>query len=219
MSNIGKQIPESNFEIIRDYLCSVLALELGFQASGLDEEGNPDNFDGDSDIAGIKVWCERIVAFDKIEMPAVNVSISANSYDNEITAHTTGKLTFNIDIYASSLSQETEGVIISGDILAKRKLHKIIRYIKAILNHEYYDSNLGIDRIDSPVTETYLKEWFVPEIQATDTETQVIARMPFEVTIHDESVTLDLTALDGFDTITKHHDSDKGIYFSTILSD
>lgn len=215
MSNIGKQIPEGNIEIVRDQLCSLLTLELSFQANGLDEADNPNNFTGDPDIEGIKVWQERIVKFDKSEMPAVNVSISANSYENEITAHTTGKVTFNIDLYASSLNQATEGVIISGDILARKKLHKLIRYVKAILMHEYYDGNLGFERSVSPVTDTNLRDWFVPEIEATDTETQVVARMPFECLVHEESPTLDLLQLAGFDSISKYYDTDKGIYFTT----
>lgn len=123
MALINGIIPAQNFETVRDRIGAVLATELGnqFALSG-DASANP------------VVYVERCIAFDKEELPALNVALSRGDYDNKDVTQADGSYLFNIDVYAKSKSNGLAG----GDTLARTHLHRMLGMCRAILSNPVY---------------------------------------------------------------------------------
>lgn len=119
MGIITNTIPPQADELIRDRIGAIAKDELINQFLTY----NPDAFVED-------VWIERVVPFDQIELPAVNVHTPKGDYENTHQGSADGIYTFDIDVHTSAESTNTTG----GDVLANFKLKRllgILRYIFA----------------------------------------------------------------------------------------
>lgn len=116
-------ISPQNYEVIRNKIKTILLEELTQQAV-LDN-----TFTAPSDV-----YIERFYAFDKQELPAVNICFYSGDYDNKNQTFVYGEYIFYIDCYTNSNTVGTE----RGDKLAQIKLLKLIGKIRAILEAPVY---------------------------------------------------------------------------------
>lgn len=117
-------IPIQSFEIVRNQLGAIL----------IDEINNQAVLNGNNPDINAAVWLERVVPFDKTEMPAVNVMLSRGTYDEHSIKQDDGTYIYNIDVYTSGKSTATD----DGDKLAMLKLQRLIGIIRAIIQDPKY---------------------------------------------------------------------------------
>jgi hypothetical protein len=134
MSKILGVIAPQNYEVIRNKIVEIIAIEL--------EEQFAMSYDPDLDC---NVWLERTTPFDLTEMtPAViNVSFIDGNYQNEDPKDADGVYSYAVDVYARSYTN-AENI---GDTRAALIVQKVIGKIRAILMATVYktvDTGLGI---------------------------------------------------------------------------
>lgn len=137
-----------SFEIVRDKIAEILALETVLQqnqatAEGLDPEG-----------WRFRVYKERMRPWDiyrdsSDKSPIVNVWYDSDSTDkgksnNRTQWHHTGR--YNVDCIAYAVSEETATGHMPGDEAAALAAHKIGRIVRRILVHNKYD-NFGLSEV------------------------------------------------------------------------
>jgi hypothetical protein len=134
MSKIIGVIPPQNYELIRNKVAEIIAIELENQFAM--------TYDPDFDC---NVWLERTTPFDSEEMtPAViNVSFIDGNYQNEDPRDADGVYSYAIDVYARGYTNEDN----IGDTRAALIVQKVIGKIRAILMATVYktvDTGFGI---------------------------------------------------------------------------
>jgi hypothetical protein len=134
MSKIIGVIPPQNYELIRNKVAEIIAIELENQFAM--------TYDPDFDC---NVWLERTTPFDSEEMtPAViNVSFIDGNYQNEDPRDADGVYSYAIDVYARAYTNEDN----IGDTRAALIVQKVIGKIRAILMATVYktvDTGFGI---------------------------------------------------------------------------
>jgi len=122
-------IEVANFELIRDKIGEILALELANQA----------NLASDEDF-NATVYIERFTPPNYTECPMVNVVFTNVPYDYSDIEVQRGKITYYIDVYSQAVTSPTK----RGDKTASLQLHKLIRAIRYILQSVEYHT-LGFD--------------------------------------------------------------------------
>jgi hypothetical protein len=122
-------IPVQTFEMVRDQVAAILAVELANQLQ----------YDSTLPIPS-KVYIERFIPFDaNTEMPAVNVNFWKVEFKNKTVVKSEGDMYLNIDIYNAS---NTIGGV-RGDQLASVALQRLAGICRGIVqNPEYYTLNL-----------------------------------------------------------------------------
>jgi len=129
MSKIAHVIPRQNFEILGERIAAIIAVEFAEQ---FNLTQNP--------LFNAGVWLERFTAFDKTEMPAINVSFRRadnQSQTPEASAYLYG---FDISVFIRSKANAAE----RGDVKTKLNVNKLIGVIRYILANPNYE-NLGFD--------------------------------------------------------------------------
>ena len=134
MSKIVGVIPLQNYELIRNKIAEIIAIEL--------ENQFVISYDPDFDC---NVWLERTTPFDQTEMtPAViNVSFIDGNYQNEDVKDADGVYSYAVDVYSRGYTND-ENI---GDTRAALIVQKVIGKIRAILMATVYktvDTGLGI---------------------------------------------------------------------------
>jgi len=120
------KITASNFELIRDRICEILALELHNQA--IITPAEPSIY--------ASIWKERNIAFDLTEMPAVNVSFSKGNNDQKYSKYDAMTYSYFIDIFTKSKSSS----INKGDELSSTINQRILGIISRILSNPQYNT-------------------------------------------------------------------------------
>lgn len=136
------------FEAVRDAIAVLLATEMEAQKTLATAAGK------DPDLWAFDVYRERAAPWEMFrdgasgQTPIVNVHYESSQYDlrssNLLTRQQTRPSIFYLDVYASAVSEETEGGHSSGDETASVTLHRIVRLVRNIVMHDKY-SSLGLD--------------------------------------------------------------------------
>ena len=160
---IGTAIGQSNYEIIRDQITAILAVEFALQKASF---GLPADL-----LPTFKT--ERYINIDESEFPIVNTRMFTGSYldeDGRPTADSSGNrfgtYRYYIDVYTGSPSNNDS----FGDELAAKALQRIIGIVMAILEDTRY-STLGFDPEASGISGTYIEHFSVME--AGENENQI----------------------------------------------
>jgi len=122
------KIPESNLEKVRDLIGALLAIEFTHQ----------NTIDPD-DIISVKFFTERRVSVDHTECPAVSISFDKVEYGGKYMDGVTGEYIYLINVFAVSPTTDSA----TGDYLASKQVHRIMRMIRTILESPGYET-LGI---------------------------------------------------------------------------
>lgn len=123
MAKITKIIQPDNSELIRDQIANILSDELGNQAQL--------TYDAHTDA---EVSIENTNPEDLVEIPLVNVSLGSGLFDNKDYRSVKGSYTFFIDCYANAKTDSQN----PGNYLAAKRLLKLMRLCRAIINDPIY---------------------------------------------------------------------------------
>jgi hypothetical protein len=88
-----------------------------------------------------KIWLERFIAFDRTELPAINIFLNLANYNDNDPHNSRGDVKLSIEVVTSAKHTATA----QGDALAVSKLNKLTGAIRYILEHPAY-LNLGLQK-------------------------------------------------------------------------
>ncbi len=199
MSLIDGLIPAQGFEVIRDRICQILAVELEqqFLLSG----------DYDLEDIGDKIYMERMVPFDHTECPAINVRIERGDYNNQHQGAADGIYRYFIEHNVVALTEDG----LRGDTSAKVKAHKIMGKVRAIFENPVYKTLA----FPAPfIAHRHIESFVFSEPTRNDAENSTMAQMVLVVRCLENTALLDSTLILGYDTTVKLYDTDKGYYWS-----
>lgn len=191
-------IPSQRFELIRDRIAQILVLELANQ-----------KLLTSNDLFDAVVWIERFIAFDKEDLPAINVYLSDANYDNQTPITARGKNTYNIDIHTSAKHENG----IDGDKLATFKLHKLAGVIRTILESPDY---LRLDFENGIIQNTEIVSLNIGTPNESDGCHSITGRLVFTATANE--ITKELTGIDStqYDTTVLLGETTKGFFYRII---
>lgn len=128
MAVIQGEIGRQSYELVGDRIAEILADELPEQFAL--STAAPEL----KSVLAAQVFTERVVPFDKTEVPCVNVQLASGDYSGQTVKQSDGTYTFFIDCYASAKNTEDA----KGDQYALIKLKKLMGVIRAILQDTRY---------------------------------------------------------------------------------
>lgn len=198
MPKILLPIPPAAFELIRDRITEILIEEFNYQDSLI--------VDADQRL-NTSIYSERNVSFDKEDMPAINVMLTGGSFDNKNSRNANGSYPFNIDLYASAISSQSEG----GDYKSNLKLQRMIAWCRAILENPEYDT-LGFQR-GTIVVRVGFSGFQIADPPKNDTENQTFCRMVFEVLANEVVELRPANLIDGYETKIKIDNTNRGYQY------
>lgn len=202
MAVLQGEIAEQNYEKCRDRICQILTLEFADQYT---------NYNNDPAL-NATVYMERFVAFDKTEIPAINVCLSAGKYSNQDITQTDGSYEFYVDCY--SKSKEADGV--RGDTKATVQLHKMMGMVRSILEHPDYKT-LGFAA--PSISRVWVSDMLIPLPEKLgDGINEVHGRVVFNVEVPETVELKDGEALGGIDTQVKLYDTERGYMWGAALT-
>lgn len=197
MALITNIIQPRNYELIRDRIGLILAEEIQNQFA----------LTANQDINST-VYVERIVPFDKTEMPCLNVLLSRGGFGNNDVKQSDGTYTYFIDVYAKSKS--TNGS--NGDKLAMISLQKNIGIIIAILEDTRY-IRLGFTH--PSISSTMVSDFAIADPSNNqDASSIVMGRITFTVRVPEKVELINASDIDGWETSVTLEESDKGYVFT-----
>jgi hypothetical protein len=189
-------IPSQNFELVRDRIGQILALEFANQYV----------LTSNDDI-NVTVYNDRIIPFDKTDTPCINVVFASGNYPSKYEDKQDGSYTFNIDCYCTAPSTSSN----EGGKKANQELQKILGIVRAILSNPLYRT------LNFPMPS--LSHVSVSGIQIAspenkqDASSMVMGRVTFMVNVI-ETVELSLAnTLAGSITSVKMEETDLGYYW------
>lgn len=121
---ITTPIAAQNFELIRDQIALVLALELINQGTVI------------SGFVVPSIGIERMTDVDKTEMPYVNVCFSGADYTSETRRKQAATNNYYIDIWCNAPSTQAN----TGDFIARQEMERIAGIIRTILQAPVYNT-------------------------------------------------------------------------------
>lgn len=128
MAVIPGEIGRQSYELVGERIATILADEL------------PEQFALSTAAPELKaalaaqVFTERIVPFDKTEVPCVNVQMASGDYSGQTVKQDDGTYTFFIDCYTSAKNTDD----VKGDQYAMVKLKKLMGVVRSILKDTRY---------------------------------------------------------------------------------
>lgn len=200
MSLITNAIPRQGFEIIRDRICQILAEEFDTQFA----------LSYDTDLDGVKIYMERMVAFDHTELSSLNVGIERGDYSNQHQGYADGVYRFFIE--HNTIGETDTDNDIRGDKASKVKVQKLMGVTRAILEDPIYKT-LGF--APGFIGNRHIESFVFAEPTRHDMEYATMARMILVVKCMESTPLKEAQLLAGWDTHVKLHDTDKGYYWST----
>ena len=185
---IDFQIPERNFELIRDRVGEILAVEIPNQ----------------NDASKVKaVWRERVIPFNKDELPAINVSYAGTRLDNHNSLESTGETEYHIDVHGNS----PHGEFKPGDQLSSEEVTRIAGIVWYILSSQEYRT---LDFTPPFISHRSISDIQIGRQSVGDASNTVVARVILKVNAQESvSQTLPVTG-EIYSTIAKLNNTDKG---------
>lgn len=195
MARIDYIIPAQYYELIRDRIGAILALELNNQVllSG--------DYDLDADV-----FVESGSTFDKIEIPVINVSLVSVNYDNKEQGSVRGTYVYAVDAFTSAKSGNT----VSGDVRATFKLHRLLGVCRAILENPVYKT---LDFTPPSISRTLCSDIQIAKTTKDDATNTAMGRVNFTVVANETTELLTALQISEYYTKVKLHETDKGYQY------
>lgn len=194
MSLIENAVPPASFELVRDRIGEILAVELPKQLllTG-------------SYYINATVWVERFIPFDKTEFPAINVMLADGKYDNQDVRQADGTYNFYIDCYQSAASGPTPDK--RGDVEAMRRLHRILATVRAIIQSPKY---LTLAFAEPKIMRRQIETLTIANPDASDGLSSVQGRLVLNVRVPEYSELMTAVDIVSWHTSVKLELTDKG---------
>lgn len=199
MSNlIRAEIPQSNFEIIRNRLGVILRTELDYQ-----DYVTTDQLFINPDIA-----IETTIPTDLSEMPLINISLASGSFGLKTVIHTEGTYIYNIDFFVNAKTNSNY----PGDKLSSLRAHRLMGIVQKILDNPVY-RNLGFT--PGNITRVKCTEMNIAEANHLDSENTRFVRLVCQVEAPENNLLYNANLIDEYYTTAKLYLTDKGYILST----
>lgn len=219
MSVITDIIGQSNFEIVRAKIASILADEIANQVTLIEAAilagPTPEELEElEFALSALpdRIWEERVVEPQNFEMPIVNVRFTNDNLDEIITDEDQeGMANYTIEFYANANSSDDY-----NDKLAATKLHRLIGVCRAILmNPEYAMLGFDFGLIGHKSVQNIRVGQ--PDSGANDTRSAYMGLFDVKVRLNEQFPIIQGGLLSGIDTTMRLTD-EKG-YFWTFEND
>ena len=197
MAVIPGEIGRQSYELVGDRIAEILADEL------------PEQFTLSTAATNIKsvlmaeVYTERVVPFDKEEVPCVNVQLASGDYAGQTVKQADGTYTYFIDCYASAKNTDND----MGDQFAIVKLKKLMGVIRAIIQDARY-LTLGYDR--GFVMSRQITSIAIGNTPQQDAAHIVMGRLTLVVKVPETVDLIEPVLIAGYTTTVKLYDTEKG---------
>ena len=197
MAVIPGEIGRQSYELVGDRLAEILADEL------------PEQFALSTAATELKsvlqaqVFTERIVPFDKTEVPCVNVQLASGDYSGQTVKQADGAYTFFIDCYASAKNTDD----VKGDQYALVKLKKLMGVIRAILQDTRY-LTLGYSR--GFVMSRQVTGIAISNNAQQDAAHIVMGRITMTVKVPETVELIEPELIAGYETTVKLYETEEG---------
>lgn len=196
MAQINYIIPPQKYELARNRIGEIL----------IDEFDNQLLLTGNYDL-DIKVDVEgQNPYYDKVELPAINVSLLNGGFGNKNQGSVDGNYIYAIDAFTSAKTTNT----MKGDKLSTFKLHKLLGIARAILEDPKYKT-LGY--VPGFVMRTGFTNIDIMEIKKDDALNTIGGRLLFAVSLNEITALGVPRLIDGYETRVKISNTDQGYFY------
>ena len=203
MAVIDGIIPAQAFETVRNRIAVILGDELEGQ---LVLAGDYDN--------DAEVYVERFVAFDKTELPCINVALDRGSYDGQVQGQSDGTYLFNVDVYHHAKTTGTDNDE-RGDTLAMLKLSRLMGICRAILENPKYKTLAFTPPF---VINRHVVSIAIANVDNKDAVNAVMGRLVVSVKVPETTEVITPGEIEGMDTTVKLVLTDKGYRYEGTYS-
>jgi len=188
---INTIIGEQNYEKIRDLIGVILADELANQNV---LQANP--------LLLANIYIERGIAFDKTELPAINISLNSANYDEKFRTESSGETKYYIEVQTNRAHSSSK----QGDEQSSLDVQYLAGKIRAILEHPVYSAlqQKGI------VGGTQIASIQIGKMQQLDAQHSTVARLEFNVRMIESNGANDALTVAGIDSDFSVTDTDLG---------
>jgi len=197
MALINSIIPDQNYEIIRNRIGEILAVELINQAA----------LTSIPNVTAVDV--ERFVPPDETEFPLATVEFAGGTYANKDQTQSQGTYVYYITIHASGRTNPDT----KGDKAAAIKLHRILGLCRAILENPAYN-RLGFDKPTTTrgnISSTKVESIKIPKTEENgDATNSIFGYLEFHVKAPEGVQLSDPIPLASGTTVVKLYLTDKG---------
>ena len=198
-ANINYIIPQQQFELIRDQIGLIIALELSNQYI----------LQPTQDVLNAKVFLERFIPFDDTELPAINIYFDKETFSAKNHLSAVGDLQYNIDCHV--LANDEDGK--RGDYESSIKLHKLLGTIRYILASAEY---LRLGLTAGIVEKKEITSIAVAPSNVQDSNHINIGRISFSVRSSESVQELSGSPVESIQTNAKIESTDKGYTIKII---
>lgn len=196
MSKITDTLLPEYFEFIRDRIAEILIDELNNQYV------NKGNY-----FAEARVFVERSIAFDKTELPALNVSVGTGTYSSQHQGQSLGDYVFFLDVHTSAKHNDTD----SADKVAAIHAQRLAGLVRAILENPIYKT-LGF--ATPSISRRYMEKFDIAAPKENDAMQSSMIRQYFHVSVVETSKLIVPTLIAGYDTVVKVNNTNEGYQYS-----
>lgn len=191
MSKINDTLLPEAFEFVRDRIAEILTDELDNQYV------NMGNY-----FADVRIFTERSIAFDKEELPAVNVSVGTGTYANQHQGQSQGEYVFFIDIHTNAKHGAE-----SADLVSAIHCQRLAGLVRAILENPIY-KHLGFQ--PPFISRRYMEKFDIAAPKENDSLHSQMIRQYFHVSVVESSILITPPLIDGFETTVRVNNTNQG---------
>lgn len=197
MAKILYEIPSQKFELILDRIGIILTEELARQFIIIP---NP--------LFQADVWKERFIAFDKTELPAINLFYENSEFNENTPITSKGEIKYNIELVVSAKHTDSE----RADTAASLKCHKLLGVIRYILENPNYL------RLDFPVSPAFIAGTNVESIRMSEPSDKdgiqsIGGQIVFNIRVEEYNGEIQPVTAEGYTTQVKLNNTEKGYKF------
>lgn len=200
MSKINYQISTQKFEQVLDKICFILADEISAQS-----QTQHDLFDE------VKVWKERFIAFDKTELPAINVYFEGQNFSENTPITSKAITNIGIEVIVSDKHSDVE----RADVKSALKCHKLLGVIRFILKNPNY-LRLGFNISDNFIFNTNVANIQMSTPIKKDALHIISGKIDFEVQLEEYNGEIQPIPVQIYNSKIKLNQTDKGFLITKI---
>lgn len=202
---ITEAIAQSNLELLRDRIASILVDELNNQAT-LQQSVDPDLA---AQLSALQVFSERFYPLSDSEFPAIVIFFFIGEYDNKSQHSKRGVYQYYIDLLTKAQSTPAN----NADKISAIRAQRLALLINAILEDPNY-LTLGFPPADGVVQRTLVRNLKRTEEEYTrDALGALMYRLIFEVVVAEQTNTIASVPLALSTTNVRIAETDRGYQY------